>query len=154
MTKGDPPRYVQRASSSRGLGAQPPSYDASEMHRAGPTRPGGIGESSPHRWPSPTTIQSQFQFLFQFLFLFQLESSWLNETDDAVVDVAIDESAVEGQAQIDDEGRIDVTLNVKKTLPPLPLEDTTSVWSEETSQGVWDCPPLNIVIFIVGSRGA
>jgi hypothetical protein len=60
---------------------------------------------------------------------------------------------MEGQAQIDDEGRIDVTLNVKKTLPPIPLEDTTSFWSEETSQGGWDCPPLNIVIFIVGSRG-
>jgi hypothetical protein len=52
---------------------------------------------------------------------------------------------------MDDEGRIDVVLNVRKALPELPAEEAPGEYS--IGPGAFDCPPMNIVIFIVGSRG-
>jgi len=60
-----------------------------------------------------------------------------------------------GVTAIDTAGKIELSLNITKALPNLPvapdtdhsLADVMSLSSPE------DCPPLNIVIFIVGSRG-
>jgi hypothetical protein len=55
-------------------------------------------------------------------------------------------------------GRIELSLNLKEQANvPVPDVSTPnpSAKSEESSSGLLaaDCPPLNIVIFIVGSRG-
>ena len=57
---------------------------------------------------------------------------------------------------VDTDGKIQLSLNITKTLPGLPPmmpdedEPTLEGEGDDTNE---DCPPLNIVIFIVGSRG-
>lgn len=57
----------------------------------------------------------------------------------------------------DTEGKFELRLDITKKLPPLPDEATLKEESDIFEIGVdphsSNCPPLNIVIFIVGSRG-
>jgi hypothetical protein len=59
---------------------------------------------------------------------------------------------------MDEEGMINVWVDLKKQLEHSPYahEDASKVKVRETGvdkEGYQNCPPLNIVIFIVGSRG-
>lgn len=60
-------------------------------------------------------------------------------------------SGLQTHASVDAEGRVNIWLNMpEKQLPPLP-PPTKRVNADP--RGGADCPPMNIVIFIVGSRG-
>jgi len=62
---------------------------------------------------------------------------------------------LESRASLDDEGMINVWVDLKKVLPDLPTDYARPVKEYAVDPvGSKDCPPLNIVIFIVGSRGA
>lgn len=56
-------------------------------------------------------------------------------------------------AQVNSQGQVDLWLDLSKPLPPLPLIPPPSRKHTLEDAGQLDCPPLNIVIFVVGSRG-
>ncbi|WVR09698.1 hypothetical protein IAU60_006774 [Kwoniella sp. DSM 27419] len=57
-------------------------------------------------------------------------------------------------AQVDEYGKVDISLKVHKALPNLPSEAPAPVREVDVDPASWnDCPPLDIVIMIVGSRG-
>lgn len=65
--------------------------------------------------------------------------------------------ALQSRATMDDEGMINVWVDLQKHLENLPhpsAQDTVSRERGIDAEGFDKCPPLNIVIFIVGSRGA
>jgi hypothetical protein len=55
---------------------------------------------------------------------------------------------------MDEEGMINIWVDMKKVMPDLPKDYARPVkeWGTDPATSE-DCPPLNIVIFIVGSRG-
>lgn len=55
---------------------------------------------------------------------------------------------------MESDGMINIWVDLKKALPDLPKDYARPVkeWGVDPSGGD-DCPPMNIVIFIVGSRG-
>ncbi|WVF67372.1 hypothetical protein IAT40_002127 [Kwoniella sp. CBS 6097] len=67
---------------------------------------------------------------------------------------AADGPGLDSRAELDQMGMINIWVNLKKPLPDLPQDYARPVKEyavdEKTST---QCPPLNIVIFIVGSRG-
>ncbi|OCF44536.1 hypothetical protein I317_01608 [Kwoniella heveanensis CBS 569] len=67
---------------------------------------------------------------------------------------AADGPGLDSKAELDQMGMINIWVNLKKPLPDLPQDYARPVKEyavdEKTST---QCPPLNIVIFIVGSRG-
>ena len=65
-----------------------------------------------------------------------------------------DGPGLSSRAAITDDGMINVWVDLKKTLPDLHKDYAVSVEEYATDPlGGKDCPPLSIVIFIVGSRG-
>lgn len=58
------------------------------------------------------------------------------------------------RANLTDDGTISIWVDLKKALPDLPKDYARPVkeWATDPTKSD-DCPPLNIVIFIVGSRG-
>ncbi|WVQ94954.1 hypothetical protein IAU59_002044 [Kwoniella sp. CBS 9459] len=57
-------------------------------------------------------------------------------------------------AAVDDAGQVDITLRLHRKLPELPASFSRNVREHGVDLKDWSkCPPLNIVIFIVGSRG-
>lgn len=57
-------------------------------------------------------------------------------------------------ARVEEDGRIGVSLNLNKARSDLPAELATLVDEFGVDHGNWrGCPPLCIVIMIVGSRG-
>ncbi|WRT69975.1 uncharacterized protein IL334_006966 [Kwoniella shivajii] len=65
-----------------------------------------------------------------------------------------DGPGLDSKAILDEMGMINISVNLKKPLPDLPKDYARPVkeYAIDTRKGV-KCPPLNIVIFIVGSRG-
>jgi sterol 3beta-glucosyltransferase len=63
--------------------------------------------------------------------------------------------ALKSHATIDEEGMINVWVDLQKHLTNMPFDDDTKDHKERgvDQEGFDKCPPLNIVIFIVGSRG-
>lgn len=64
--------------------------------------------------------------------------------------------ALKSRATMDEEGMINVWVDLQKHLANLPHPSTQEATGRETGvdvEGFDQCPPLNIVIFIVGSRG-
>jgi hypothetical protein len=64
--------------------------------------------------------------------------------------------ALKSHATMDEEGMINVWVDLKKHLDSMTYEQDSpkSIKERGIDQEGWDnCPPLNIVIFIVGSRG-
>jgi hypothetical protein len=61
---------------------------------------------------------------------------------------------LDSEAELDENGMINVSLKVKGALPAIPNLLPTSIeeFGVERNTGQ-DIPPLNIVIMIVGSRG-
>lgn len=61
------------------------------------------------------------------------------------------------RAELDEGGRIDLWMDLKHKLAtgPADLPEDYAVHIEEyaVDKTTRDCPPLNIVIFLVGSRG-
>lgn len=58
-------------------------------------------------------------------------------------------------ARVTEDGRIVIALDLKNKLPDLPKEHAMDVKEFAIDEIRWkDCPPLNIVIMIVGSRGS
>lgn len=65
-----------------------------------------------------------------------------------------DGPGLESRASLDDMGMINIWVDLKKALPDLPKDYAVPVEEYAIDPvGSKDCPPLNIVIFIVGSRG-
>ncbi|WVF67356.1 hypothetical protein IAT40_002111 [Kwoniella sp. CBS 6097] len=57
-------------------------------------------------------------------------------------------------AAVDDAGQVDITLQLHRKLPELPTSFSRHVKEHGVDLKDWmKCPPLNVVIFIVGSRG-
>jgi hypothetical protein len=56
--------------------------------------------------------------------------------------------------QLHSDGRINVSLALKRGLPDLPNNHALQVDEFATDLNWKDCPQMNIVIMIVGSRGA
>lgn len=57
-------------------------------------------------------------------------------------------------ARLTPDGRITVSLKLPKKLPDLPKDYASNVEEFGVDETHWkECPPLNIVIMIVGSRG-
>ncbi|WWC91963.1 uncharacterized protein L201_006916 [Kwoniella dendrophila CBS 6074] len=65
-----------------------------------------------------------------------------------------DGPGLDSRAVLDDMGMINIWVDLKKPLPDLPKDYARPVkeYAVDRRKGV-KCPPLNIVIFIVGSRG-
>jgi hypothetical protein len=61
---------------------------------------------------------------------------------------------LESRASLDAGGMINIWVDLKKVLPDLPPDYARPVkeWATDPEESE-KCPPLNIVIFIVGSRG-
>jgi hypothetical protein len=61
---------------------------------------------------------------------------------------------LDSKASMDEEGMINIWVDMKKVMPDLPKDYARPVkeWGTDPATSE-DCPPLNIVIFIVGSRG-
>ena len=57
------------------------------------------------------------------------------------------------RAELDEDGTINVWVNLNKALGKLPKDVTSASSSVLDPLEALDCPPLNIVVFIVGSRG-
>jgi sterol 3beta-glucosyltransferase len=58
-------------------------------------------------------------------------------------------------ARVDDDGRIVISLDLKQKLPDLPEDYAKAVEEFALDEKSWrDVPAMNIVIMIVGSRGA
>jgi len=58
-------------------------------------------------------------------------------------------------ARVDEDGRIVISLDLKQKLPDLPKDYAKSVEEFALDEQTWrDVPRMNIVIMIVGSRGA
>ena len=66
-----------------------------------------------------------------------------------------DGKGLSSAARVARDGRINVSLKLKRKLPDLPEDYAPVVDEFAVDKGRWfDCPPLSIVIMIVGSRGA
>lgn len=91
-----------------------------------------------------------------------------NTAPTPAMDLLRKDTGRDGKGPVDTEGRIELSLNITKPLPPLPSSSrpsptsaasrTPSDWdidfeSTKIIQDTNSCPALNIVIFIVGSRG-
>jgi sterol 3beta-glucosyltransferase len=61
------------------------------------------------------------------------------------------------RAELDEGGRIDLWMDLKHKLPSgaadLPEDYAVPIQEYAVDKHTTDCPPLNIVIFLVGSRG-
>jgi sterol 3beta-glucosyltransferase len=61
------------------------------------------------------------------------------------------------RAELDEGGRIDLWMDLKHELPSgaadLPEDYAVPIQEYAVDKHATDCPPLNIVIFLVGSRG-
>lgn len=80
-------------------------------------------------------------------------ASFANSRDFAELDVSgPDANTV---ARVATDGKIDMWLDVKKPLPALPSIQVSRPDPRPPAPPIedTDCPPLNIVIFVVGSRG-
>ncbi|KAL1723971.1 hypothetical protein EV715DRAFT_245583 [Schizophyllum commune] len=65
-----------------------------------------------------------------------------------------DGKGLSSAARVARDGRINVSLKLKRKLPDLPEDYAPVVDEFAVDKGRWfDCPPLSIVIMIVGSRG-
>jgi hypothetical protein len=61
---------------------------------------------------------------------------------------------LDSRALLDESGMINIWVDLKKPLPDLPKDYAQSVREYAVDTKASDtCPPLNVVIFIVGSRG-
>jgi sterol 3beta-glucosyltransferase len=61
---------------------------------------------------------------------------------------------LESKASLTDEGMINIWVNLRNQVPDLPKDYARPVQEYAVDPvGALDCPPLNVVIFIVGSRG-
>ena len=64
--------------------------------------------------------------------------------------------ALSSRATVDEEGMINIWVDLQKQLTNLPHPSGQDSVGKETGidhEGFDKCPPLNILIFIVGSRG-
>ena len=64
--------------------------------------------------------------------------------------------ALSSRATVDEEGMINIWVDLQKQLSSLPHPSGQDSVGKETGidhEGYDQCPPLNILIFIVGSRG-
>ncbi|OCF44519.1 hypothetical protein I317_01591 [Kwoniella heveanensis CBS 569] len=77
---------------------------------------------------------------------------WKDESDPAQVSAS--GPGMTSHAAVDDAGQVDITLKLHRKLPELPASFSRHVKEYGVDPKDWmKCPPLNIVIFIVGSRG-
>lgn len=65
-----------------------------------------------------------------------------------------DGPSLSSRAKMEEDGMINIWVDLKRSLPDLPKDYARPVkeWATDPI-GAKDCPPLCIVIFIVGSRG-
>ena len=77
-------------------------------------------------------------------------SSWSDYADWSGAGPGLD-----SRAKVAEDGTINIWVDLKKALPDLPKDYARPVkeWATDPERSA-DCPLLNIVIFIVGSRGA
>jgi hypothetical protein len=71
--------------------------------------------------------------------------------DLADLEIEVSGPGADTRAHMGADGTVDMWLDLKKPLPKMPAPPQRQVTAAPEASG--ECPPLNIVIFVVGSRG-